>query len=146
MFLNLFRRALLLATMALAAACSSPSEPPATKVALNKDARFGTAQTLTVGQSARFEDGLKVLLVQVDDSRCRPDVQCIWQGELSPLLHLVGGAIGATRQELRLGTERATSAAMGGYQFVLNDALVDSATVTVTKASDQSSKQDDLVR
>ncbi|NBS41149.1 hypothetical protein EBS80_00635, partial [bacterium] len=45
---------------------------------------FGSTIMLSVGRSLTFEDGLKATLTQIDDSRCKPGVACIWQGELSP--------------------------------------------------------------
>lgn len=95
--------------------------------------------TLSVGHTFKYEDGLKVLLKTVNDSRCKPGVQCIWQGELAPELRLSGGDLGNSEQELLLGTERAKEKTVGSYQFTLVDATTRSITLSVIKPGVQTS-------
>src|SRR6187431_1498448 len=63
----------------------APSEP--------QTGAFGTETTLVVGASVRYPDGLTAKLEKIDDSRCKPDVQCIWQGEIAATLRLEGGDV-----------------------------------------------------
>ncbi len=96
-------------------------------------ASFGVAYTLTVAETKSFSDGLGVTLKEINDSRCKSGVQCIWAGELVPTLSVTGGVFGATVQEIHLGTTTHPSATAGAYTFVLNSATETTATVTVTK-------------
>lgn len=117
----------------------SPVEPPAAGAQA-----FGTPVTLLVGAAVTFEDGLNVTLLSVGDSRCPEGVQCIWQGELSPVLQLLHGGIGDIDKQLTLGTVRAAKATLGGYAFALTGAAVDSATFVVTK-SDAGAVKDEMI-
>lgn len=94
---------------------------------------FSSSQTLQVGSSVKFVDGLEVRLTQVNDSRCKPGVQCIWQGELSPVFVFSGGKMGTSTSEVMLGTERARSLDLsnGFYHIDLEQATEDSATIQV---------------
>mgnify|MGYP001611264264 CR=1 len=99
---------------------------------------FGTPTTFTIGQTITFADGLKVTLVEINDSRCKPDVQCIWAGELSPLFRLTDG-IGFesnSAQEVRLGITTAPHGGEGVYRLELNAATESSATITITRFLD----------
>ena len=60
---------------------------------LSRTAEFGEAEMYVAGETRTYEDGLRVTLDRVDDSRCKPDVQCIWAGELAPVLTLRGGSL-----------------------------------------------------
>ncbi|HSD12348.1 MAG TPA: Gmad2 immunoglobulin-like domain-containing protein, partial [Patescibacteria group bacterium] len=116
----------------------SPNPAPGTQA-------FGAEATLRVGGSVTFKDGLVVDLLRIGDSRCPEGVQCIWQGELSPVLRLVNGGIGDSPKELTLGTVRAAKAAIGGYAIALIGATVDTATIIV-RASVAPAVQDDMLR
>lgn len=94
---------------------------------------FGSTIMLSTGKSLTFEDGLRVTLTTINDSRCPKDVQCIWQGELSPVIELSGGALGAPAV-VALGTERTQSATAGPYAVTLVDATETTATFVVTVA------------
>jgi hypothetical protein len=127
-----FLRSCLLLALCTLAACGTL--PPPGRVA---NADFGTAQTVAVGSTLAYPDGLDVRLVRIDDSRCKPNVQCIWAGELAPLLSLRGGALGADTREVQLGTARTERAQVGAYLVVLNQVVIDTdapdtATITVT--------------
>jgi hypothetical protein len=127
-----FLRLPLLFLLAALAACAAVP-PPAT----TRHADFGTATTLAVGDSVAFDDGLTVRLAEIADSRCPANVQCVWAGELAPLLVMQGGAIDTAR-EVRLGTARTTQAQVGAYtvtlgQVVVDTAAPDTATITVTR-------------
>lgn len=106
-----------------------PPSPPSTV----RSATFGTPFTLTVQHRNVFADGLTVTLIEISDSRCKPEVQCVWAGELSPVFVVTGGAVGATRAEVRLGTETAQTVESNGYVFTLTDTTTTVVTLTVTK-------------
>ncbi len=103
----------------------------------HEQASFGTAFTMSVGDRAVFSNGLEIGLTAINDSRCKPDVQCVWQGELAPLLRtqsgLAEGALGPLR-EVRLGTVNNQSVVADGYSFTLQSATESMATILVTQA------------
>lgn len=94
---------------------------------------FGTPFKLTVQHSGTFADGLTVTLIEINDSRCKPEVQCVWAGELSPVFMVTGGAYGTTRTEVRLGTKTAQTIESNGYVFILADTSSTMVMLTVTK-------------
>lgn len=97
---------------------------------------FKTPVTLywpSVAKSATFQDGLIVTLVEIGDSRCKPDVVCIWAGELTGQFHVVGGGVGSQGKKFSLGTERIKSVELGGYTFTLQSATESSVVVMVIK-------------
>src|SRR5688572_22663536 len=53
-------------------------------------AAFNTSATFSIGESMTFADGMKLTLTAINDSRCKPGVQCIWEGELSPAFMFYG--------------------------------------------------------
>lgn len=92
---------------------------------------FGKEITLNVGQTATFADGLAVTLTEINDSRCQPDVQCVWQGELGVGFDIVGGQFTKTFQTA-LGTVTNRSIMKNGYSITLVGATTNSATIIVT--------------
>jgi hypothetical protein len=102
-------------------ATSTPTQPV-------QGPALGKAITLRIGEKAIFSNGLTLVLKEISDSRCKAGVQCIWEGELSPVF-LANGA------EVRLGTVRTKSVTVNGYTYTLTNATVSSATIVVTKAS-----------
>jgi hypothetical protein len=119
--------------LAALAACGTIPTPTV------RHADFGTAQTLGINESVAYSDGLVVTLVRIDDSRCKPNVQCIWAGELAPTFSLAGGELGSPRN-VTLGTARTPTATVGAYALTLGAVTVgtgtpDTATVTVTRGS-----------
>jgi hypothetical protein len=96
---------------------------------------FGVAKKLVVNDSVSYSDGLSVKLEKIEDSRCKPDVQCIWQGELAPVFVLSGGEIGAEAQTVRMGTERAKEVDVHVYHLALGAIDTTTATIVVTKNS-----------
>ncbi len=89
---------------------------------------FNIPFTLGIGSKATFSDTLTVTLKSIEDSRCKPNVQCIWAGELSPIL-----LVGKAQSEVRLGTATKKSVTFGNYTFTLTDANTTSATIIVKK-------------
>jgi hypothetical protein len=101
-------------------------------------APFGSRQVFHVGHSVTYADGLVVVLDIINDSRCKPNVQCIWAGELAPQLTVRGSKIGAS-QTVSLGTQRNTKRMIAGYELALLDASTDAATLMVTNGTDVAS-------
>lgn len=111
-----------------APATSTPLEPtPPVEV------NFDTPSTYTINDTATYPDGLMVTLTAINDSRCQPDVQCIWAGELSPQLSFTGGDLNETITQLSLGTSRTESQTIGAYNVSLTAATENSATIIVSK-------------
>jgi hypothetical protein len=125
-------RILLFPLLAALAACGTVPTPIA------RSGEFGVAQAYAVGETRVFEDGLAVTLVRIDDSRCQPNVQCIWAGELAPAWQLRGGELGDAARAVSLGTERNHAAQVGAYALTLGEVVVatgapDTATLTITR-------------
>ena len=95
---------------------------------------FGGAAMLSVGKSLEFEDGLRVTLTEINDSRCKAGVVCIWQGELSPVLELSGGDFDAS-QAITLGTERTKNVTVVPYTVTLLDASESTVSFSVVKSA-----------
>lgn len=95
---------------------------------------FGSAITVAVGKQIIFADGLTVMLTQINDSRCKQGVVCIWAGELSPVFTVFGGSMG-TAQEVRLGTQTVKQVTKNGYTFELKNTKETSVTIVITKES-----------
>lgn len=121
-------RTLMLPLLAALGACGTLPTPA------TRDASFGTAETYVLGETRTFSDGLAVTLDRIDDSRCKPDVQCIWAGELAPVLTLRGGGLEVTRT-VSLGTARTPRAQVGEYALALDSATAATATITITRGT-----------
>ncbi len=103
-----------------------PTPTPSTSGTFDTKLSFIPKQTLT------FSDGLKVTLTTINDSRCKPDVQCIWAGELAPEFSVEGGKLGTSVSTLNLGTVRSTTTTKGAYVFTLIEATETSVILNVT--------------
>jgi hypothetical protein len=64
---------------------------------------FNTPLTFSNGYQKVFVGGLIVTMTELSDSRCKPDVQCIWAGEVSVSFTTVGSGI-TPSQTITLGT------------------------------------------
>ena len=95
--------------------------------------QYGTNIVLKVGETASFADGLRVELSTINDSRCSPDVVCIWAGELGATLRMQVGD-GAS-EELILGTTTMPTNSALGYTVTLIDVTETAATILVTNDS-----------
>lgn len=123
----------------------SPDKPePPHPVSETKAAQFGMDVSLQVGDTLSLPDGLAVTLSKINDSRCPQGVQCIWQGELSPVLSIHGGNAGQDPKEVTLGTVRALQASQFGYAFSLHEATATTITLSVAKEG-ASVKGDDRI-
>jgi hypothetical protein len=126
---RLLRIALSALTLLVLAACGTlPTPLPA------RSADFGNPETYALHETRTYADGLTVTLDRIDDSRCKPGVQCIWAGELAPMLTLRGGGVSGTRT-VSLGTSRTPRAQVGDYALQLDSATAATATFTITRGS-----------
>lgn len=121
-----------LATLLLGGAgcvSSSPSIP--SSGASRTAVAFDTPATFAIGESITFQDGIVLKLTAINDSRCKPDVQCIWAGELSPVFVLYD--VNQSSQEFTLGTVRTAKVTVKNYLITLKNATTDQVTITVSK-------------
>src|SRR3989344_7622585 len=116
--------------------CKTPDGRSFTKHMTTREGKFGSSVTLLVDEQVKFSDNLVVTLVEINDSRCRPEVVCIWAGELSPRFILLGGTISESK-EIRLGTVTAESSTEGGYAITLAGVTENTSTIIVTKVDEQ---------
>lgn len=117
--------------------CRTPDGRTFTRIIDPQITPFEQALTLGISEKAVFSDGLQITLEEINDSRCKQGVQCIWAGELSPLLRITGGNSGKSLKEIRLGTETIKSVTVNGYTFALKSATETMATITVAIEDEQ---------
>lgn len=111
-----------------------PQTPIAT-TSPTTEIRYGNPIVYTIDKTVTYPDGLMVTVTAINDSRCKPGVQCVWAGELSPQLTLTGGGLGKSVILLSLGTTRTTEQSAGTYKIKLGDTTLVSATLTITSSS-----------
>lgn len=92
---------------------------------------LGSPVNFVASEQLKFSDGLSVTLKEVNDSRCKPGLECIWEGELAPVFIVNNSTTGP--KEINLGTVRTKSVTENGYTFTLQDATPITATIVVTK-------------
>lgn len=90
---------------------------------------FNKPITMRVNEKVIFSDSFSLTLQEINDSRCKPGVQCIWQGELSAVF---SANINGSLKEIRLGTINNTRASFKNYIFSLENATENSATIIVS--------------
>ncbi len=96
-------------------------------------ATYGSPTTFEVEDSVTFEDGLTVKLLEINDSRCPADVQCIWAGELSGNFELSGTV---ETQTVLLGMVSGSDAMIDDYRLALTEITETAATLTIVKADE----------
>jgi hypothetical protein len=91
---------IVISTFALAlAACTTTGAQPVNTVA------DGTSIRLAPGQSATLADNSRLDYVKLDnDSRCRPDVQCVWAGDAVIVMRWTPAAGAMVAQDFVLHT------------------------------------------
>ena len=97
---------------------------------------FGTPTKFTLNQKIIFEDGLQVILKEINDSRCKEGVVCVWAGELGYIFEVTGGNFKEIVYKLNLGTAQAREKQAQGYTFSLEigSATETAATIVITKS------------
>ena len=96
-------------------------------------AAFGKEIQLSIGESVQLPEDVLLTLVSIDDSRCKPDVQCVWAGELAPVFSMQrSGTTPIPAAELRLCTsDLSRLATYGEYMMQLTAATESYAAVVV---------------
>jgi len=100
-------------------------------------AAFGSPQTMTIGDVVTFTDGLQISLIEINDSRCQPDVQCIWAGELAASFAVTNGSGSVSPSSIRLGTVNDQTVTIGKYTFTLVSATTMEVVITVTAVEEE---------
>lgn len=95
---------------------------------------FNEELSFSVGKKITLEDGLKVTLAQINDSRCKEGVVCVWAGEISAQFTITGGAVGGAGKEVLLGTSTAKTKTTDGYVFELKNATPTTVEIIITKS------------
>jgi len=108
------------------------AEVPIPDQQMIKSVEFNKPVTLRVTDKVVFPDGLNLSVKEINDSRCKAGVQCIWAGELSPVLVAENGKMGTSSEEIRLGTINNKTASVKGYEFALESATENDATIIVS--------------
>src|SRR3989344_4173501 len=116
--------------------CRTPDGRSFAQSTNSKGAEFGSSITLRLNEQSKYNDGLTVTLVGINDSRCKSGVVCIWAGELAFQFKLLGGNINQDT-EIKLGTVTAMRVTKGGYTFSLKEGTENTSTITVTKEDGQ---------
>lgn len=93
---------------------------------------FNETASLKLNEEIILPDGLRVALKEINDSRCRPGVQCIWAGEISGVFMASGGTL-AVPTQVRLGTVNNKTASLEDYTFSLKDATETVITIEVIR-------------
>lgn len=110
------------ASAAPAPSTTSPATTPPPPVPAGRSVALGQEFPIDVGESVSIAgEGLTVTYVElVTDSRCPPDVQCIWAGNATIGVALAKAGEPPASVQLNT-TEGPTSAASSGYTVALLD-------------------------
>ncbi len=100
-------------------------------VPVSNDKEFNKPVALKINEQVTFSGNLSVSLKEINDSRCKSGVQCIWAGELSAVFSVLFPVVNLA-QETRLGTTNNKSVTMHGYTFTLQNADENTATIIVS--------------
>lgn len=118
-------RAATLLALALLAGCASATQTPGADAGSPAPTEAGIPLTLTLGlgELAALADGSRLTYLRlVNDSRCPPDVQCVWAGDAEIRLRWQP-ARGGSASEASLHTSalqgRQTDVAFGPYRVHL---------------------------
>ncbi|MFA6227108.1 MAG: hypothetical protein WC631_01330 [Candidatus Paceibacterota bacterium] len=103
--------------------------PCPTDIISERQGKFDKTISIKIKDKIVFSDGLSIILEEINDSRCKPDVQCFWQGELSALFSINKDGYS---KEIRLGTVNNKKTSSQGYTFSLEFATEDTATIIVS--------------
>ena len=112
--------------------CKTPDNRTFVRIIVPKESLFNSSVTFQINESIKFPDGLSVTLLEINDSRCKQGVVCIWAGELAPVFALIYGNVGEIQQEIRLGYSTLKQLTQNNYIFSLDNVTETTATITVT--------------
>jgi hypothetical protein len=114
----------------------SPSAARANSVATDQEFELGPGQSALVGP-----EPLKVTFEALTgDSRCAPEVQCVWEGDAVAKVQAAAGAQAAANYELHTNSGFATQVSHGPYKIRLtavapgphNGVTIDPAAYVIT--------------
>jgi len=117
--------------------CKTPDNRTFVRIITPQENSFNTPVNFKINENITFSDGLSITLSDINDSRCKEGLVCIWAGELSPVFTIINGNIGNTQKEIRLGISRTKQVIQNDYLFLLNNATETTATITVSKNNNQ---------
>jgi hypothetical protein len=109
-----------LAILALAACTTAPASPAsdANRVA------DGASIELVPGQSVQLADDSRIDYIKLDgDSRCRPDVQCVWAGDATIAMRWTPAANAMVAQDFELHTTLQPKSFDAGNRTIILTAL-----------------------
>jgi len=92
---------------------------------------FDRPVEFSIGESVRFGE-LELTLFSIDDSRCKPEVQCIWAGELAANFTVTLGGQSLSRT-LRLGTQTQDIDTVGEYTIRRHEITEQTARISVSR-------------
>lgn len=90
-----------------------------------------TSYNFSIDETKIYPDGLSLTLLTINDSRCKPDVQCIWAGELAPTFSATGGNFGQAVTMITLGSVLNQATTSHQYTFTLGDVTTKRATLVI---------------
>lgn len=107
----------------------------------SKTGEFGKAVTLKINEVVSFYDSEEgpvwtpatLSLKEINDSRCKPNVQCIWAGELSAVFMFHRSPVSSQLDEVRLGTVNNKSVIIENFNITLESATETTATIVVSQ-------------
>jgi hypothetical protein len=109
-------------------ATSKPTPPPTIKPT---GSPFGHPEQFKIGNTKFFIDGMTATLTSIRDSRCQPETECIWSGELQSVFNIKGGSL-TNESEIMLGSVRTRAISFGIYTFTLASSSASSTELIVT--------------
>ncbi len=118
------------ATSTLESTSTSDINPPLPDNTPPELGVFESPLVVPNGGQLRFPDGLIMTITGINDSRCPEGAQCIWAGEISVEMTVVGGVI-KTGEALRLGSITETTKQVGPYTISLITTTPYTATISM---------------
>ncbi len=112
---------------------SPKSENKPVDVITPEEKEYGSPIIFNINQTKNLDGGLKLTLIEINDSRCPKNVVCVWAGELSAVFKIIDGKSGNTPKEIRLGMITSRSVNESGYTFKLEAITEKTATIIIAK-------------
>ncbi len=96
----------------------------------SKLVEFDRLVVMEINNKVVYPDNLSIQLKEINDSRCKPDVQCVWQGEISALFEIITEG---SSKEIRLGTINNNQIDLDHYKFFLYEASENNVIIITQK-------------
>lgn len=91
---------------------------------------FNAAFALQQGETQNVENILQVTFLEITDSRCSPDVRCVWEGEIGASFNVTSPD---ESQIIRLGTVTNPKEEFSGFVLELKDASPTEVTLMLSR-------------